>query len=232
MAPRAPARDGLDPDLRRRHALAGARPRPGPDQDRPLVGLRRRRPALGRRAPRRRWSTSTPRTARASTRPPTWPGSRASCRWTATAASSACWRAARRARSGWPSAGRIAEGASTRSTRPPARPWRRRRCAGSASSTRSRRRSAAARPRSGARPGRSAASRSWRPCTPGSPPSWSGSRASSTLAEAIRYALRHWHGAGAVPRGRPARARHQHHRAGDPADRDEAFIVPPFVKCL
>ena len=26
-------------------------------------------------------------------------------------------------------------------------------------------------------------------------------------------------GAGAVPRGRPARARHQHHRAGDPADR-------------
>ena len=37
-------------------------------------------------------------------------------------------------------------------------------------------------------------------------------------------------GAGAVPRGRPARARHQQHRAGDPPDRDEAFIVPPFVK--
>ena len=29
----------LDPDLRRRHALAGARPRPGSDQDRVLVGL-------------------------------------------------------------------------------------------------------------------------------------------------------------------------------------------------
>ena len=43
---------------------------------------------------------------------------------------------------------------------------------------RSRRRSAAAPPRSGARPGRSAASRSWTPCTPGSPPSSSGSRAS------------------------------------------------------
>ena len=39
-------------------------------------------------------------------------------------------------------------------------------------------------------------------------------------------------GAGAVPRGRPARAGHQQHRAGDPTDRDEAFIVPPFVKCL
>ena len=50
----------------------------------------------GAAAPRRRWSTSTPRTARASTRPPTWPSSRASCRWTATAASRACWRAGRR----------------------------------------------------------------------------------------------------------------------------------------
>ena len=40
--PAAPARHELDPDLRRRHALAGARPRPGPDQDRPLVGLCRR----------------------------------------------------------------------------------------------------------------------------------------------------------------------------------------------
>ena len=42
VAPAAPARHELDPDLRRRHALAGARPRPGPDQDRPLVGLCRR----------------------------------------------------------------------------------------------------------------------------------------------------------------------------------------------
>src|SRR4051795_3188843 len=46
VAPLAPARHGLDPDLRRRHHAAGARPRPGPDQDRPLVGLRDRRPAL------------------------------------------------------------------------------------------------------------------------------------------------------------------------------------------
>ena len=143
-----------------------------------LVGLRDRRPALGRRAPRRRWSTSTPRTARASTRPPTWPSSGASCRWTATAGSRACSRTDRPARSGSRSAGRIAGGDFTRSTRPPARRWRRRRCAGSASSTRSRRRSAAAPPRSGERSGRSAASRSWKPCTPGSPPSWGGSRAS------------------------------------------------------
>src|SRR3954464_1808980 len=42
VAPAAPARDGLDPDLRRRHALAGARSGSGSDQDRPLVGLRRR----------------------------------------------------------------------------------------------------------------------------------------------------------------------------------------------
>ena len=39
VAPAAPARHELDPDLRRRHAAAGARPRPGPDQDRALVGL-------------------------------------------------------------------------------------------------------------------------------------------------------------------------------------------------
>src|SRR3954469_16406014 len=48
VAPLAPARHGLDQDLRRRHHAAGARPRPRPDQDRPLVGLRGRRPALGR----------------------------------------------------------------------------------------------------------------------------------------------------------------------------------------
>src|SRR3954470_24514611 len=40
VAPLAPARDGLDQDLRRRHHAAGARPRPGPDQDRAAVGLR------------------------------------------------------------------------------------------------------------------------------------------------------------------------------------------------
>ena len=42
VAPLAPARHGLDPDLRRRHPAAGARPRPGPDQDRAAVGLRDR----------------------------------------------------------------------------------------------------------------------------------------------------------------------------------------------
>ena len=51
VAPAAPARHELDPDLRRRHHAAGARPRPGPDQDRAAVGLRDRRPALGREHP-------------------------------------------------------------------------------------------------------------------------------------------------------------------------------------
>src|SRR3954464_12695056 len=133
-------------------------------------------PGVG--APRRRWSTSTPKTARASIPPPTWPSSKASCRWTATAASRACSRTARRARSGSPSAGRTADDAFMTSTRRPARPWRKRRCGGPPSSTRSKRRSAAARPRRGARSGRSAASRLSRPCMPGSRSSWRGSRAS------------------------------------------------------
>src|SRR3954451_10023917 len=51
VAPLAPARDGLDPDLRRRHHAARLGPRPRPDPDRPLVGLRDRRPALGRHDP-------------------------------------------------------------------------------------------------------------------------------------------------------------------------------------
>ena len=38
VAPAAPACPGLDPDLRRRHALAGARPRPRADQDRAACG--------------------------------------------------------------------------------------------------------------------------------------------------------------------------------------------------
>src|SRR5919206_490050 len=100
------------------------------------------------------------------------------CRWTATAGSSACSRTGRPGRSGSRSAGRTADGAFTRSTRRPAHRWRKRPCAGSGNSTGSRRRSAAAPPRSGGRPGRSAASRSWTPCTPGSAPSWGGSRAS------------------------------------------------------
>ncbi len=48
VASALPARHELDPDLRRRHALAGARPRPWPDQDRAAVGLCDRRPALER----------------------------------------------------------------------------------------------------------------------------------------------------------------------------------------
>src|SRR3954469_7576318 len=48
-------------------------------------------------------------------------GSGACCRRTATRASSASWRAARRTRSSSPSVGRIAGGASTNSTSPPAR---------------------------------------------------------------------------------------------------------------
>jgi hypothetical protein len=74
------------------------------------VGLRGRLTGPGAAAPRRRWSTSTPRTARASTRPPTWPSSGACCRWTATRASRACWRAARRTGSSSRSVGPTAEG--------------------------------------------------------------------------------------------------------------------------
>jgi Bacterial extracellular solute-binding protein len=86
--------------------------------------------------------------------------------------------AARPIRSGWPSAGRTAGGACTTSARRPARRWRKWRCVRSGNFTPSRLRSAAASPRSGMRPDRSAASRWWRHCTPDSPPSWSGSRAS------------------------------------------------------
>ena len=215
MAPLAPARHELDPDLRRRYPPAGARPRPGSDQDRAACGAMRSTTGPGTAAPRRRWSTSTPRTARASTRPPTWPSSRACCRWTAMPASRACWRTGRRVRSSSPSAGRIAGGAFTRSTRPPARLWRKRRCAGSANSTRSRPRSAAARPRSGVRPGRSAASRSWTPCMAGSRPSWSGSRVKLHPGRGDPLRPAPLAGAGAVPRGWPARAGHQHRRADD-----------------
>src|SRR3954451_19929925 len=51
VAPAAPARHELDPDLRRRHHAARPRPGPGTDQNRSLVGLRDRRPALVRRDP-------------------------------------------------------------------------------------------------------------------------------------------------------------------------------------
>ena len=81
---------------------------------------------------------------------------------------------------------------------------------------RSRPRSAAARPRSGARSGTSAAGRSWTPCMAGSWPSWGGSRALHPgRGDPLRPAA--LGRAGAVPRRRPARAGHQHGRAGDPA---------------
>ena len=44
------------------------------------------------------------------------------------------------------------------------------------------------------RSGRSEVSRLLKPCTPGSVPSSGGCRASPALAEALRYALRHWPG--------------------------------------
>ena len=79
-------------------------------------------------------------------------------------------------------------------------------------------RSAAARPRSGVRSGGNAASRLSRPCMPGSIQLGRVS-GRSTLAEAIRYALRHWQEFGPVPRGWPDRAGHERHRASHPADR-------------
>jgi hypothetical protein len=74
----------------------GAGPRPG------ACGAMRLMTDPGRAAHRRRWPTSMPRTAKASTRPRTWPSSRVSCRWTATQASRACWRTARRTGSSSP----------------------------------------------------------------------------------------------------------------------------------
>ena len=215
----APARHGLDPDLRRRHPAAGARPRPGPDQDRAAVGLRGRRPALGRRAPRRRWSTSTPRTARASTRPPTWPSSRASLQVDGYSGFKSllenrppgairlafCWAHCRRRfyeihqATGSP----LAEEALRR--------------IGELYRIEAEVRGRPAEERRAVRQERSKpivdALHAWLTAQLG--------RVSgrSNLAEAIRYALRHWHGAGAVPRGRQGRAGYQQHRAGDPADR-------------
>ena len=56
---------------------------------------------------------------------------------------------------------------------------------------------------------------------PGSRPSWGGSRALHPgRGDPLRPAP--LDGAGAVPRGRPARAGHERHRAGDPADRPGA----------
>ncbi len=68
---------------------------------------------------------------------------------------------------------------------------------------------------------------------------------SSKLAEDIRCTLgiwpgltvrrltrRHWRHGPPHPRGWTARARNQPGREPDPSDRGEAFIVPPFFKCL
>ena len=96
----------------------------------------------------------------------------------------------------WPSAvlGALPKAASTRSTRPPARRWPRRRCAGSGSSMPSRPRSAAAHAeeRRAIRQERSRpivdALHTWLTIQLGRVSGKSG------LAEAIRYALRHWQG--------------------------------------
>ena len=102
--------------------LPGARPGPGPDQDRPALGLCRSMTGPGTAAPPPAVVYSTPGPSRAE-----HPAAHlaavqdVSCRWTATPGSRACWRTGRRVKSGWPSAGPIAEGASSmRSTRRPA----------------------------------------------------------------------------------------------------------------
>ena len=226
VAPAAPARHELDPDLRRRHARcrcstpAGAGPRPGG------CGATRSTTGPGTAAPRRRWSTSTPRTARASTRPPTWPSSRACCRWTATAASRACWRTARRTQirlafcwahcrrrfyeihqaTGSPLAEealrRIGELYADRGRDP--RP-----------------------PRRGATRGPAGAQQAdrGRPARLAHGPAGAGlGQVHPGRGDPLRPAP--LAGAGAVPRGRPARAGHEHHRAGDPADRPGAQEQP------
>jgi hypothetical protein len=216
VAPLAPARHELDPDLRRRHALAGARPGPGPDQDRVLVGLCGRRPALGGETPPavvylyaedRKGEHPAAHLAEfqgvlqvdgysgfkslLAGRPPD------------QIKLAFCWA--------------HAGGASTSSTGPRARRWRKRRCAGSASSTRSRPevRGRPAEERRTVRQERSKplvdALHGWLTAqlerVSGAPPGRGDPLRPAPLA-----------GAGAVPRRRPARARHEHRRAGDPAD--------------
>jgi hypothetical protein len=208
----------------RRHALAGARSRPGPDQD-GGCGATRSTTGPGAARPRRRWSTSTPRTARASTRRPLG-RVQGILQVDGYAASRACWRAARRTGSSSRSVGRIAGGASTSSTGPPARRWQRRRCAGSASSTRSRPeiRGRPAEERRAARQERSRPIVEALHCL-AHDPAGAGLRALHPgRGDPLRPAP--LDGAGAVPRGRPDRARHEHHRAGHPADRPRAQEQP------
>ena len=166
----------------------------------------------GTAAPRRRWSTSTPRTARASTRQPTWPSSRACCRWTATAASRACWRQAR----GPVRLLLLGALPKTLLRDPPGH----RLAAGGGGAAPDRR---ALRHRGGdpRPPGRGAAcgpagaqqADRRRPARLAHGPAGSGSRAIQPgRGDPLRPAP--LAGAGAVPRGRPARAGHQHRRAG------------------
>ena len=186
----------------------------------------------GTAAPRRRWSTSTPRTARASTRPPTWPSSRASCRWTATAASRACWRTGRRAQIRlafcWAHCRRRFYEIHQATGSPLAEEALRR--IGELYAIEAEIRGRPAEERRAVRQERSKpiveALHAWLTAQLG--------RVSGKLHPGRGDPLRPapLAGAGAVPRGRPARAGHEHHRAGDPADRDAAFIVLPFFKCL
>ena len=151
------------------------------------------RPWNGR--PRRRWSTSTPRTARASARPRTWPTSRASCRSTATAG----FKSLLEDRPAGPDPARVLLGALPEALLrdPPGHrlaAWRRRRCAGSASSTpiEAEIRGRPAEERRAARQERSKpivdALHAWLTAQ------LERVSGKSSLAEAIRYALRHWQG--------------------------------------
>ena len=135
-------------------------------------------------------------------------------------------------RSGSPSAGRIAEGAFTRSTRPPARRLAEEalRRIGELYAI-----EAEIRGRPAEEPTRGPAGA--QQAARGGPARLAHGPAGAGLGQVhpgrgdpLRPAP--LARAGAVPRGRPARAGHERHRAGDPADRDEAFIVPPFFKCL
>jgi hypothetical protein len=231
VAPLAPARPGLNPDLRRRHALAGARPRPGPDQDRPLVGLRRRRPALAGQHPA---CGDLPLRREPQGRAPGRPLGRVHGR----AAGGRLLGLQRPV--GGPPAGpdqaRVLLGTLPKALLrdPPGD-----RLAAGGGGAAPDRRALRRRGRDPRPPGRGAA------CGPaGTEPTARGraARLAHRPARAGLWALQPGRGdplrpaplagAGAVPRRRSARAGHEHHRAGDPADRDAAFIVLPFFKCL
>ena len=195
---------------------AGAGPRPAGCGATPSTTGR------GAGAPRRRWSTSTPRTARASIRPRTWPGSGGCCRSTATAGSRACSRTGRPGRSGSPSAGPIAGGDFTRSTRRPARRWPEEalRRIGELYEVEAEIRGRPAEERRATRQERSRpiveALHAWLTAQLGRVSGKSG------LAEAIRYALRHWQGLVLFLEDGRLELDTNSHRAGDPPDRPGA----------